>query len=155
MPLVRFYACQGDPLGVALRLLRKAHAQAEPVDVHGEATTLRALSQALWDSEGFVAHAAPGDAAGVWAHSRIRLRAAPATGETQGEGAIEATGEATVNPQALQINLGPATLPAAAWSSARIFELTGSDAASRQAARLRYREHQARGHTPETVQVGA
>ena len=48
MGVVRFYACAGDPVLVALRLVHKALREPDPaLWVTGDATALQALSRAV------------------------------------------------------------------------------------------------------------
>lgn len=136
MDLVRFYACQADPLRVALKLALKAGEQAQPTVVCGARAELDALSAALWNCEGFVAHAGPSASERVREHSRLQLcEQPPAQGVS------------------LLINLGldlPDDLAAQ-----RLFELVGPTDEARAAGRRRYRRHQQLGRPLETVTVGA
>lgn len=137
MGLVRFYACEGDPLRVALKLVLKAREQGQPVQVCGDLPQLERLSGLLWTQPGFLAHAGPRASAAVRSRSPIRLDSAPP---------VEA---------ALLINLSDG-LDLSAHPAERVFELVGPDEAARAGGRARFRRHQqARGQKPEHVQVGA
>lgn len=135
MELVRFYACQADPLRVALKLALKASEQGQAAQVCGSRAELDKLSAALWNCDGFVAHAGP--AAGDWVRERSRLQLSEAP---------------PVRPLPLLINLGlelPDELPVQ-----RLFELVGPGEEARAAGRRRYRRHVQLGRQPETVTVG-
>lgn len=139
MSLVRFYACEGDPLRVALKLVLKAHEQRQPVQLCGDAAQLQRLSALLWNEPGFMAHAGPGSPPAVRARSPIRLGGEPAE-----------AGAADV-----LINLG-AELDCSAAVAARVFELVGPSEEERATGRQRYRRHeQQRGQRPEHVKVPA
>lgn len=136
MELVRFYACQADPLRVALKLALKASEQGQVTQVCGPRAALEKLSAALWNCEGFVAHAGPAASDRVRERSRLRLSEAPPSQHL-----------------GLLINLGmelPDELPVQ-----RLFELVGPDDEARAAGRRRYRRHQQFGWPLETVTVGA
>ncbi len=136
MDLVRFYACEADPLRVALKLLLKARAQGQRVHVCAERSLLERLSAALWMREGFLAHAGPLAGEAVRARSPLVLSEQPPAA-----------------PVPLLLNLGvdlPEALPVQ-----RLFELVGPGEAERAAGRQRFRQHLQRGLRPETVKVPA
>jgi DNA polymerase III subunit chi len=137
--LVRFYACEGDPVLVALRLVLKALEQGQRTWVQGAADALQRLSDALWLQPGFLAHAGPASPLEVLQLSRIALRqqAPPASLSVQ-----------------LWIGLG-VIQPIESLPAPRCFELLGPTEAERQTGRQRYRAYQALGLVPESVQVRA
>lgn len=134
MELVRFYACEGDPLRVALKLALKASEQGQRAQILGARAELEKLSAALWRCEGFVAHAGPAASAEVRARSSLCLsEALPAAA------------------MPLLINLGqelPDELPVD-----RLFELVGPEPEVREAGRRRFRRHLQLGRKPESVSV--
>jgi DNA polymerase IIIc chi subunit len=134
--LVRFYACEGDPLRVALTLVRKALDQAQRTWVCGPPEQLERLSQLLWAGDGFLAHAGPRAAASV------RQRSALVLGS-----------ELPPQPVDVLLNLGGAVGPEAL--ARRLLDLVGPDEAARAAGRERYRRHAQAGVTPESVRVPA
>lgn len=137
MGLVRFYACEGDPLRVALKLALKAREQRQTVQICGEAAQLQRLGAMLWSEPGFIAHAGPSAPPAVLARSPIRL-------------CRELPSDATV-----LINLSDA-LDCSALQAERLFELVGPGEAERRGGRQRFRRHQQlRGERPEHVQVPA
>jgi DNA polymerase III subunit chi len=136
--LVRFYACEGDPLRVALKLTLKARQQAQAVQVCGEPAQLQRLSALLWNESGFVAHAGPQAVAAVRSRSHILL---------------ETSAPATSPPVLINLSDG---LDLSALAVQRLFEIVGPDEAQRQGGRERFRRHaQQRGARPEHVQVAA
>jgi DNA polymerase IIIc chi subunit len=136
MSLVRFYACEGDPLRVALKLVLKAREQRQQVRLCGDTAQLQRLSALMWSEPGFIAHAGPGTAPTVQARSPITLGGEPAAAD-------------------VLINLGDA-LDCSAVQAARVFEIVGPDDAARAAGRQRFRRHeQVRGQRPEHVRVPA
>lgn len=138
MDLVRFYACAGDTVPVAAKLVAKALERGDEVCVCGDADTLKRLSDRLWLAPGFLAHAGPAASIAVLRHSRVRLSEEPA--------------EKSAPP--LILNLG-ADLDLSRLRARRLFEVFGPTPPERQAARARYRRCQAIGWPTETVQVGA
>lgn len=137
--LVRFYACEGDPVLVALRLVLKAWEQGQRTWVQGAADALQRLSDALWLQPGFLAHAGPASPPEVLRLSRIALR--------------EQAPEPSLGVQ-LWIGLG-LIQPLESLPAPRCFELLGPTEAERQTGRQRYRAYQAMGLMPESVQVRA
>lgn len=133
MELVRFYACDGDPLRVALKLALKAHAQRQRARILGPAEALQRLSQQLWQQDGFIAHAGPGASPAQQARSALVL-----SEQAQGD-------------EPLLINLGQA-LPDTLGAQ-RLFELVGPQPEQREAGRERYRRHQQLGRPLETVRL--
>lgn len=137
MGVVRFYACAGDPVLVALRLVHKALREPDPaLWVTGDATALQALSRALWSGDGFVAHAPPGASERVRKCSRLILSTEP-----------------PVEPPDLLISLEALDTDAAGRTAQRYFDVFGDGQAQRNAARERFRWHQRQGVQPESVQV--
>lgn len=136
MDLVRFYACEGDPVAVAARLVAKALARGEALCVCGAAGALQRLSDRLWQSPGFVAHAAPAASESVRRHSRVRLLDQPPAHL----------------PGALVLNLG-ADLHVESLQARRLLDVVGPTEPERQAARARYRRCQAAGWPTETVRL--
>lgn len=136
MGLVRFYACEGDPLRVALKLVLKAREQQQTVQLCGQPAQLQRMSSLLWNEPGFIAHAGPVAAPAVQARSPIRLGKQPAAAD-------------------VLINLDDA-LDCSAETAERVFELVGPSDEERAAGRQRYRRHeQVRGERPEHVRVPA
>ncbi len=137
MGVVRFYACAGDPVLVALRLVHKALREPDPaLWVTGDATALQALSRALWSGDGFVAHAPPGASERVRQCSRLILSTEPPE-----------------QPPGLLISLEALDTDAAGLTAQRHFDVFGGGQAQRDAARERFRWHQRQGVQPESVQV--
>jgi DNA polymerase-3 subunit chi len=137
MSLVRFYACAGDPLRVALKLALKAREQGEALQVCAAPEQLVRLSEWLWAQPGFVAHAGPSAPPEVVVRSALRLQPEPR------------------DDARLVVNLRD-DLDLSAHPAQRVFELVGPDEAQRAAGRQRFRRHQeARGMRPEHVQVAA
>ncbi len=133
MELVRFYACAGDPVAVAGRLVAKASERAEPMVVMGSAALLSQLSNTLWSTAGFLAHAGLGANEGVRRHSRIWLQT-----------------ELPRERVPLLLNLD-AHMDLDALQAKRLFDVFGVD--GRQEARERFRHCQQAGWPTETVQV--
>lgn len=137
MGVVRFYACAGDPVGVAARLVRKAHEQGDRLWVCADPALLDRLGQQLWMGDGFVAHAPWQASASVRRHSRI-----------------EFADDAPARAVPLLLNLQGWLAPDRA-SADKVFDVFGSEEHERQAARQRFRWYQQAGLEPETVRVGA
>ena len=139
LALVRFYACEGDPVPVALRLLMKALDQKQRTWVQGTEDALQRLSDALWLQPGFQAHAGPSSPADVVSASPIVLgHQAAEVGERLGLWiGLCASGDVDALP------------------AQRCFELVGPSESERQRGRQRYRAYQAAGYAPESVQVKA
>lgn len=135
--LVRFYACDGDPLRVAAKLLGKAREQGQSVLVNGPASTLSDLGALLWSQPGFFAHAAADASPAVLRRSGVRL----------GGSADDAF------QPALLINLDDSLdCSSAPWP--RVFELVGPSPDERAGGRRRFKRHeQVRGVRPEHVKV--
>jgi DNA polymerase IIIc chi subunit len=136
MELVRFYACEGDPLRVALMLVRKAMDQAQRTWICGPVEQLERLSQQIWAADGFLAHAGPQASASVRQRSKIVLGA-----------------ELPSQTVDVLLNLGAAVGPDA--PARRLLDLVGPDDAARAAGRERYRRHVQAGISPESVRVPA
>jgi DNA polymerase IIIc chi subunit len=134
MELVRFYACEGDPVRVALTLVRKAMDQAQRTWVCGPTEQLERLSQLIWAADGFLAHAGPLASAAVRQRSRLVLGV-----------------ELPVQPVDVLLNLGAAVGPEA--PARRLLDLVGPEDESRSAGRARFRQHAQAGITPESVRV--
>ncbi len=135
MELVRFYACAGDPVAVAGRLVAKASERAEPLVVTGSADLLDQLSKALWGAPGFLVHAGPDASEAVRRRSRIRLQT-----------------ELPPEVVPLLLNL-EAPLDVEALRAERLFDVFGAE--GRPQARERFRRCQQAGWRTETVQVAA
>jgi DNA polymerase III subunit chi len=129
---VRFYACDGDPVRVALKLLVKAWHAGQAVRVEGAPAQLQQLSESLWLQNGFMAHAGPKSSPATQLRSALRL----------------GVGQSA----ALCINLQDET--PAPLGAERVFEMVGSSTEAREGGRSRFRHYRALGVTPETVQVG-
>jgi DNA polymerase IIIc chi subunit len=136
LELARFYACSGDAVEVAARLLAKAWERGESAIVCGPAAVLERLSARLWLAPGFFAHAGPQAPQAVRRFSPVILQ-------------VQVPAEAVP----LLINLG-AVLDVASLRAARLFDVFGSSEEERRGARQRYRECQQSGWPVETVQVG-
>lgn len=137
MDLVRFYACAGDTLSVAAKLLSKAQDRGEVVRVYGNGDSLQRLSDRLWLVPGFIAHATPSSSEAVLRRSRVQLGEEPQTSF----------------PVDLVLNLGT-DLKLEGLQAKRVFDVFGTEFEERQAARARYRRCQAAGWLTEAVQVG-
>ena len=133
---MRFYACAGDPVSVAARLVGKALDRGEALWVCGDLDSLKLLSRRLWLAPGFMAHAEPGASAVVRARSRVVLN------EQAPDQAVP-----------LLLNLG-AALRLDALLVRRLFDVFGRSEHERRAARDRFRTCQEAGWPTETVQVG-
>lgn len=137
LELARFYACSGDAVDVAVRLLVKARERGESVAVTGTAAALERLSSRLWLAPGFLAHAAPASPPTVRRRSPVVLHSQPP------DDAVP-----------LLLNLG-ASLDVAALRARRLFDVFSGEDDERRAARQRYRDCQAAGWPVESVQVPA
>lgn len=136
MTQVAFHSGLADKLGYACRLLRKAQRQGQRVVVTGEPALLSRLDVQLWTFEPgeFLAHA--------------RLRAGEAVPEAlRGPTPLWLADEpGAAPPAAVLLNLGPGEVPAFD-SFERVIELVGTDDDERRAARARWRQYEAAGHT--------
>lgn len=136
MGLVRFYACEGDPLRVALKLVLKAREQQQTVQLCGESAQLQGLSALLWNEPGFIAHAGAAAGPAVQARSPIRMGQEPAAA-------------------GVLINLSDA-VDCSAVEVERLFEIVGPGDEARAGGRQRFRRHeQVRGLRPDHVKVPA
>lgn len=137
MSLVRFYACAGDPIGVAARLARKAYEQGEVLCICAEPAALEKLSEQLWLAEVFLAHAGPDSNETVRRVSRVEL--SPTT---------------PGRPVALLMNVNGWLAPDCCTAE-KVFDVFGGQEEERQAARQRFRWYKDAGREPEAVQVAA
>lgn len=137
MALARFYACSGDAVEVAARLLAKARERGEVVHVSGSQPVLERLSARLWLAPGFFVHAGPTASESVRRRSPVVLQAQAPSGAVP-----------------LLLNLG-AALDIASLRAERLFDVFGDSDDERRAARLRYRACQQAGWPVESVQVGS
>lgn len=123
-----------DPIAYACRLLQKAYLRGTRVTVCGDVELLRQLDVALWtfDATAFVPHASLRSGA----QRPARLAPTPIWLVDRPDDAPEAP---------VLVNLGPEIAPGFE-SFERLFEIVGSDDASRQAGRQRWRYLQSRGY---------
>lgn len=136
MAQVEFHTGVADPLLFTCRLLRKASRQGARLRVSAPAPVLTQLDRALWtfDERDFVPHlrvSGPADdprlpRTPIWLH----------------EADTALPGDAPT----IQVNLG-AALTAQLPQVERLIEIVGDDADEAQAARARWRDYKARGHT--------
>ncbi len=133
MTEVQFHFNVPDRLSYACRLLRKA-SRAGGVAVTGEPETLSRLDRALWtfDPQDFVPHLLLADGG----EPPPRLRRTPIWLVARAEQAAH---------QPVLVHLGDE--PAIGFESfARLIEVVSTDAAEREAARLRWKHYAARGY---------
>lgn len=136
MGVVRFYACAGEAERVVLRLLQKAALESASTWVMGQAAALKTLSDALWRQDGFFAHAGPDASESVRRRSALVL-------------SVERPSQSV----GLLILLDVLSPDAEGLVAERLFDVFGSAAPQRMAARERFRWHQRQGAQPESVQV--
>lgn len=142
---VAFHTGVADPVGHALRLIRKALSLGSRVLLIGEEPVLRELDEQLWtaDPGSFMAHA-------HWSpqsrdHSAVR-HAPVWLMSAQGAAGHGAPMEVPTEPQVL-INLG-LPVPANADRFDKVIEVVSTDADSRAQGQQRWRRWRDNGVTP-------
>lgn len=142
MTEVAFHFNVGDPLGYAVRLLRKALRSGARVAVVAPPERLRELDLALWsfDALEFLPHVR----LAVGAQPPARLAATPLW-------LVERAADA---PQAaVLVNLGD-EIATGFESFERLIEIVGSDEQDRHAGRRRWKHYTDRGYVIERHEVG-
>ncbi|MEW6590742.1 MAG: DNA polymerase III subunit chi [Pseudomonadota bacterium] len=134
MTEITFYTFAEDPLDVARRVAAKAYGQGRQVMLYApEAAVADAIDRLLWTAPplGFVPHCRDTD---------------PLAGETP---VLIGADVDALRSADVMINLGREQ-PAAFARFERLVEIVGTDDASREAGRARYRYYQARGYALQT-----
>lgn len=134
MTEITFYTFADDPLDVARRLAAKAYGQGRQVMVYApDPAVADAIDRLLWTTPplGFVPHCRDSDAL---------------AGETP---VLIGANVDALRSADVMINLAPEH-PAGFARFERLLEIIGTDDASREAGRSRYRFYQARGYALHT-----